>query len=134
MVDNGERIVTWESGSSDQQRLRAGYAVLSMGVLILMFAWGMAVLRGPQGQGEIAVRHQKLDPPAPDQILPAMGMGMLLCGVCLVVILVLSVVAFVRISRRYREHVLRSPAAPTPTSDVWQMHKVPDDTDDADET
>lgn len=119
--------MTWESGSSDHQRLRAGYAVLSLGLFILLFAWSMAVIRGPQGQGEIAVRHEKLEPPEPQHILPVgLGAGMILSGVCLIVVLVICIVAFVRISRTYREQLLRAPTPPTPTTDVWAMHRVPD--------
>ena len=128
--------MTWETGSSDPQRLRAGYAVLSLGVIILLFAWGTAVWRGPQGEGELAAGHQKLEPPQPNRLLPAAGPVMMLSGAGLLVVLVLSVVAFLRISRSYRRHLLRSPPEPTPTSDVWQMHKVPnmpDQSDQADE-
>ncbi len=129
--------MTWESGSTDQQRLRAGYAVLCIGLVILMFAWGMAVARGPQGHGDVAVRHEKIDPPGPGSILPAISIGMFVYGICLIAMFVLSVVAFVRLSRRYRDHLLRPSVKPTPTSDVWQMHKLPDvsgdDEEDADE-
>ncbi len=122
--------MTWESGSTDQQRLRAGYAVLSIGLMVLVFAWGMAVWRGPQGEGAVAVRHEKLDPPEPDRILPVVGAGMVLSGVCLVGVLALSVVAFLRISRRYRDQILRPPARPSQTAGVWEMHQVPDDLDE----
>ncbi len=122
--------MTWEAGSTDQQRLRAGYAVLTIGMFILMFAWGMAVWRGPQGHGEAAVRHEKMDAPLPETLLPVVSAGMWLCGVCLILVLVTSIVAFIRLSRRYRDHLLQPASKPTPTSDVWQMHKVPDDVED----
>lgn len=118
--------MTWESGSSDQQRLRAGYAVLCGGVSILFFAWLMAVWRGPQADGEAAARREKLVPPDPNDILPNIQLGMVICGICLLLILVLSVFAFVRVSRKYRDHVLKPTPTPTQTSDVWQMHKVPE--------
>jgi hypothetical protein len=125
--------MTWESGSTDQQRLRAGYAVLTVGLFILLFAWGMAVMRGPQAEGEVAVRHEKLEPPTPDRVLPAVGLGMVVCGLCLIVVLLISVFAFIRISRRYRDHLLHAPPTPTPTADVWRMHRVPEVADGAEE-
>ncbi len=126
--------MTWESGSSDRQRLRAGYAVLCGGVSILLFAWLMAAWRGPQADGQAVLRHEKLVPPEPNEFLPDIQLGMIICGACLLLVLVLSVLAFRRVSRKYRDHILRRPPAPTPTSDVWQMHKVPDWPDQRDET
>ncbi|MEE9295694.1 MAG: hypothetical protein V3W34_12130 [Phycisphaerae bacterium] len=126
--------MTWESGSSDRQRLRAGYAALGGGVSILLFAWLMAAWRGPQVGGHAAVRHEKLVPPGPNEFLPDIQLGMIICGAGLFLVLVLSVLAFLRVSRKYRDHILHRPPAPTPTSDVWQMHKVPDITGPDDET
>ncbi len=125
--------MTWEVGSTDQQRLRAGFAVLSMGMLILLLAWGMAVYRGPQGQGESAVRHEKLDLPEPERGFPEMGAVMILSGTCLLLVFGLSILAFLRVSRRYREHLLRAPAVPTVTSDVWKMHEVPEMSSESEE-
>ena len=118
--------MTWESGSSDHQRLRAGYAVLCGGVSILFFAWLMAVWRGPQADGAAAARREKLVPPDPNELIPDIQLGMVICGLFLLLILVLSVFAFVRVSRKYRDYVLKAPPTPTPTSDVWQMHNVPE--------
>ncbi len=117
--------MTWEIGSTDRQRLRAGYLVLSIGAFILLFAWTMAVLRGPEGVGEIAV-HQKLDPPQPEHLLPAVGIPMVAYGILLIVVLFTSLIALLRISRNFRRHFLGEHVKPTPTSDVWKMHRVPD--------
>ena len=126
--------MTWESGSSDQQRLRAGYAVLCGGVSILFFAWLMAAWRGPQTDGATAARREKLIPPDPNEFIPDIQLGMLICGILLLSILVLSLLAFVRVSRKYRNHLLKPPPTPTPTFDVWQMHKVPEYEDENDVT
>lgn len=124
--------MTWEVGSTDQQRMRAGFAVLSIGAAVLLFTWGMAVMRGPQTEGEVAARHEKLDPPSPpDQIFFAkLATGMLIYGSVLFIVLLGSVIALIRISRRYRQNLVRRPARRTPTSDVWRMHKVPNLPDD----
>ena len=122
--------MTWEVGSSDQQRLRAGCAVLAFGMVILLSAWGLSVLRGPEDGGEAAIQSRKLDPPDPAQILPTIGAGMVLYGIILIIILFVSMMAFYRLSRNYSKHLLRKPPAPTVTADVWKMHRLPDDTGD----
>jgi uncharacterized membrane protein YbaN (DUF454 family) len=35
--------------------------------------------------------------------------------------------AFMRWSRRYRKWLLQKPPLPTPDSDVWQKHRLPDE-------
>jgi len=122
--------MTWESGSTDQQRLRAGYAALSLGVFTLLGVWIISVMRGPQALGDAAVRHQKLDPPNPQQVLPVISAGMIIIGLSLVLVLFVSLIALLRVSRRFRKSVLESPASTTSTTDVWQMHRVPDLPDD----
>ena len=118
--------MTWESGSSDQQRQRAGYAVLSLGIFILLCAWVLYAIRGPEGLGEVAAQHRKLEPPDPEQVWPAVSTEMLLYGCILIILLFVSLLAFLRISRSYRQHLLKKPSKPTSTTDVWKMHKVPD--------
>jgi ABC-type Fe3+ transport system permease subunit len=118
--------MTWESGSTSQQRLRAGYAVFILGTFMLLAAWVLWVMRGTESQGDATVRGEKLEPPSPDQLVPALNVGVLLIGVVLVLVLFISIIAFIRISRNYRRYLLKKSSKPTPTSDVWQMHRVPD--------
>lgn len=47
----------------------------------------------------------------------------------LVLALAVGLFALLRLSRRYRERLLRKPGAPTPAPDIWSMHKVPQDTE-----
>ncbi len=122
--------MTWEVGSTDQQRLRAGCAVLAFGVAILLSAWGMSVLRGPESGGAEAIQSHKLDPPDPARVLPAVGAGMVVYGTILTIIFFVSVTAFYRLSRNYRKNLLRKPPKRTPTADVWKMHRLPDNADD----
>lgn len=119
--------MTWEVGSTDQQRLRAGCAVLAFGIAILLSAWGLSVLRGPESGGEAAIQNRKLDPPDPSRILPIIGAGMVVYGTVLIIVLFVCVMAFYRLSRNYRKHLLRKPPKPTPISDVWKMHRLPDE-------
>lgn len=47
--------------------------------------------------------------------------------VLLVGILAVSLYAFKLWSRRFRQMLLRKPAAPTPSEDVWAMHRLPEE-------
>jgi TRAP-type C4-dicarboxylate transport system permease small subunit len=47
--------------------------------------------------------------------------------VLLVMGLAVCMFALLRLSRRYRERLLRKPDKPTPTPDIWRMHKLPED-------
>ena len=107
--------------------------MLAVGVFLLLSAWGLAVVRGPQDTGDAAVRREKLDLPEPKRTIPALSAGMLAYGLGLIIILFVSLFALVRISRNYRNQLLRKPARPTPTADVWSMHRAPELPDDADE-
>jgi hypothetical protein len=46
---------------------------------------------------------------------------------------VIALSAFLRWSRNYRRRLLRTPPEPTPYTDAWAMHRLPDDATD-DET
>ena len=46
-----------------------------------------------------------------------MGAGMVLYGSILIIILFVCLMAFYRLSRNYRDHLLRKPPAPTSTAD-----------------
>ncbi|NOT01840.1 MAG: hypothetical protein HOP29_14575 [Phycisphaerales bacterium] len=120
-----------ETGASHYERRRSGYAALAVGLFILLSAWVIAVNRAPPGASVVAQSRdgaatgQKLDPPDRNRILPAMGTGMLIWGAVLLFIFVVSTFAFIRVSRHYRRLLLHKPADPTPTADVWKMHKTP---------
>ena len=128
--------MTWEAGDTEQQRRRAGCAVLAVGVFLLLCAWGLAVARGPQDTGDAAVRKEKIDLPQPERTIPAVGAGMLAYGIGLVIVLFVSLFALLRLSRNFREQLSRKPSKPTSTADVWSMHvppKTPQETDASDE-
>ena len=48
-------------------------------------------------------------------------------GVVLLIVFVISAAVIIRFSIRYRRYLLSGKKArPTPTEDVWKMHKLPD--------
>jgi hypothetical protein len=64
--------------------------------------------------------------------LQALGQ-MLLYLLLLLLVFVLGSWAIMRGSRRFLGNILRRPAEPTPTSDVWSMHRLPDENLDDDD-
>ena len=114
------------------QRLRVGLVVLMVGVLVLLAAVGMAILRGPGPTGEgIATTPaapsaggDKLSAEQAVSFVPVLG---IMAGLLVVTLLVSSYALF-RLTRRLA--VPPSPVPkrqPTPTDDVWRMHKVDGD-------
>ena len=68
---------------------------------------------------------------APASIVAAMSPALVRSVLYLLVILTLalcvSLIAFLRWSRHFRRFILRPPAPPTPSEDVWQMHRLPEE-------
>ncbi len=53
--------------------------------------------------------------------------GVLFWLLVLISVFAIGTVAFLRWSRRFRKYLLARPHPPTPSSDVWSMHRLPDD-------
>ena len=70
-----------------------------------------------------------IDLPAPiaQSISPAGYMKALLMIGGVFMVFVLGVFIFVRSSRRYRRRLLHERPPPTPSVDIWKMHRLPDD-------
>ena len=51
----------------------------------------------------------------------------MLLGLLLLVVLAVASVAIIRFSRNYRRYLLQDPRTPTPSDDVWKMHKLPEE-------
>ena len=54
----------------------------------------------------------------------------LLLAIMLLALVVLAILVVLRTGRTMKRRHLERPAEPTASSDVWQMHKLPDDADD----
>ena len=54
--------------------------------------------------------------------------------VLLTLIFCVSLLAFVRWSRHFRRFILRRPREQTVATDVWQMHRLPEEQDDDEES
>ncbi len=63
--------------------------------------------------------------PLPPEVRRAYRLLLLLAAV-LVAIFALTIL-LVRMLRQYRQTYMSSPRKPTPSSDVWQQHRLPED-------
>lgn len=65
--------------------------------------------------------------PLPDNKATArMLQAVLFWLLVLISVFTICTVAFVRWSRRFRKYLLARPHPPTPSSDVWSMHRLPE--------
>jgi hypothetical protein len=55
---------------------------------------------------------------------------MLLWTAVLLFVFLVGSFAIHRFSRRYRAYLLRKPASPTASEDVWRMHRLPEEWDE----
>lgn len=122
------------SYESDFQRVRAGLIVLLVGIVILLGALGMAVIRGPQSGADQVALDSSVEPPQRDAgDAQRVGAAAIILGGVLVVVLLVAGYALLRITRQYATASLGKKAEPTPTDDVWAMHQLPEESVD-DET
>ena len=121
-------------GPSDSQanRVRVGLLCLAVGVVLMLWAWGNWFYRssvasetvdgaGVRATGESMAEHGGA----------ALGSSAALLLVFLIfLVFLVGSYALVRWSRRFREVLLRTPAAPTPSDDLWSKHKLRGDEED----
>ena len=111
------------SDSPDLSRSRVTLTIATAVVLVILFAaiWSLPDVPAPQ-------------PGATTDPAAAAEARVLRYVLFLVIILVgiffVSAFAFLRWSRHFRRTLLRRPSPPTPSSDVWAMHRLPDDEPD----
>lgn len=130
---------------TEQYRLRLGILLASSGMLLLLWSYGIWMMRSsPLAQAQAIVRAQGGEIVAPstgggadrearrdDRIQAARALPMLLFVVLTVVItLLVGGLVIVRAMRRHRIYLSHERPAPTEASDVWSMHRAPDDDDD----
>jgi hypothetical protein len=80
--------------------------------------------------GYVAVRGWQPALPAEPggrALSPAVVRSVLYLVVILTLTLAVSLLAFLRWSRHFRRWMLRGPQRRTPDSDVWKMHRLPDE-------
>lgn len=119
----------------DPQARRAAAVLLLVGTGLVLI--GLALLLQQEyvelALDEVALQAQAPaggPETAPSPLLPeARRHGRLLRQVLfltliLVLVFAVSTLAFLRWSRKYRRSLMRKPRSPTPSSDVWAMHRL----------
>ena len=133
---------------TDQYRLRLGGLFASIGVVMILSAWGMWVIRDSDAARAGAILRAGGDVVAPstiggggdreERIEAARALPMMLLFIFFVVLTILiGTLVIVRAIRRHRVAVEREQAEPTDSSDVWSQHRLPEyeheDDDDRDD-
>lgn len=109
--------------------MKLGLVFLSLGVVLLIWAWGNWIYRSSNGIGDSSTmvdRAGGVRSPAAMQAVKASPF-VLMVGLFLVVVFLVGSYAIVRGSRRFREAILHERPRPTASDDVWVMHKTPKD-------
>lgn len=135
------------SGDSDQQRMKSGLLVFTVGAALLIFVWLSAMCRGtppPRGLIGTSTHAAGIDPgppaatPAgsdaanPPRATPvekesfvrgaAIALG---AGFLLVLMFLIGSYAMVRANRRRMQAAAHVRPPPSETKDAWSMHRVP---------
>lgn len=112
---------------SDTERIRAGLVVLVVGVVIILAALFMLYLRGPADPGEMVARQGQSGSAVGSQAPARLAPWVIVLGLFLVATLVVAAWTLLRITRRFARGRDGKRQRPTPTDDVWAMHKTPEE-------
>ena len=123
-------------GQEDERhRLRIGLVVLMVGLAVLLGAVAMAILRAPSPTGDSGASDAALAVGGREGLTSAYA-GMVipvLAGLAIVLVVTLLVVSYALFRLTRRLAVPEEPAKkdqPTPTDDIWRMHRVPEEPPD----
>src|SRR5512145_2498786 len=118
--------MTLGTSNSEPHRVRMALVSLLVGVVLFLWAWGNWIYRASRTEvgTNMSASREEEPPPGPVETVRSMS-AVLLIGFFLVVVFLASTYAIVRSSRRLRELIFRQRPPPTPSDDVWAMHKAP---------
>ncbi len=111
------------AGISESKRKQVALMLSGLGA-VLIFAGFIIILSRSVDPGTVAAPLQKVSVPKEVRILALKHI--LFWMVVFFLIFAVSTIAFLRWSRRFRRYILRKPQSPTPSEDVWAMHKLPE--------
>lgn len=117
------------AGVEEQHRERIAGVLLLAGVSLILVGAGLLIHQQHQlDASQPVLNSATLSPEARVRRAEAIH-SLLFLLIMLVVIFAAASLAFLRWSRRFRRWLLRKPALPTPSEDVWAMHRLPEDDD-----
>ena len=109
------------------KRVRAALVVLIGGVVLLLAALGMALLRIPSSERQVVPPERVESAPTDEAVAARTGVVLIAVGSVLMVTLLAACYALFRVTRRFAAAGQRKAFQPTSTEDVWQMHKLSDE-------
>jgi len=108
------------------QRIRTGLIVLLVGVVVLLAALGIAIVRSIGPSVDSGVQDATAPGGGSGELSTRVGAAAIVLGIVLVVTLLITSYALFRITRRFATAELSRKPQPTPDDDVWQMHRLPE--------
>lgn len=117
------------AGVQEENRRRIALSLLAVGtalILLGVFLW-ISHQRGIADTATLTPMTKPGRSPVDKVTQVKVIQHVLFMLIVLIGILSVSLYALKVWSRRYRQALFRKPAAPTPSSDVWAMHKVPEE-------
>lgn len=117
------------AGVQEENRRRFALLLIGLGIFLILLGLGL----GTHHYHALASQREGLNPSDPPAIQLSrsqqarMIQQVLFLTLVLAGILGISLYAFKVWSRRFRQMLFRRPAPPTPSEDVWTMHRLPDD-------
>jgi len=127
--------------ATEQQRLRVGFLFLTLGLLLVFWAWGSWIYRASVPAQAQAIARAQAEPDDAEgtpnnargeRVKVARAMWLfLLVGAGLVLLVIFGTYVLVRAIRRYRAVLESDEDDRSMHSDVWSMHKLPPDDDDS---
>jgi hypothetical protein len=108
------------------KRVRTALVVLIGGVVLLLAALGMALLRVPSSEQQVVQVDRGESAPTDEGLAARTGVVLIAVGGVLLVTLLVACYALFRVTRRFAAAEQRRTFQPTATEDVWQMHKLPE--------
>lgn len=118
--------------AKERDRIRAGILVLVGGVTLIVFGWASWMYRTAAVEAPVVIS----EPVETARPLDAAALVIVLTrwlglGLGLVLIALFGSYIITRAVRRHRASLGRQPVAPTNSQDVWAMHRIPGDREDA---
>lgn len=111
------------AGVAESSRQRIALIFAGIGLVLVLIGFGLLThSQANVDTGILATRPSSVPPEVKARAIRQL----LFWLVVLVLIFLVSTMAFLRWSRHYRRSLLRKPKEPTPSEDVWSMHKLPD--------
>jgi hypothetical protein len=107
---------------SDLRRRRIAWGLLLVGCALVFTGAGVILRHRYQLETPEAASRLEATPDAKRMVAALRQLTFLL--VVLVCVLGVSLLAFRRWSRGFRQRLLRKSPAPTPSEDVWAMHRL----------